>query len=309
MDDTFLLFKDPDHISKFLDYLNVQHPNIKFTMETECNNTLSFLDCSITRTNNLFISNVFRKPTFTGLGTSFFSFCSFRFKINSVYTLINRAYKVCSTYDNLHSELGFLCNYFKENGYSVNIVNSCVKRFLSKINSTLIAQSDNLQQFYCSLPYFGAASDRMCNELKIIFKKYFPNIQLSIILTNDFKIGSFFRYKDTLPKVLRSSLIYQYSCVQCTSAYVGMTSRNLYERIAEHRGFSSRTNRPLAKPPHSAVRLHSEQCGSFPTSDNFKILAQCNKKDLRILESLFIYKVRPILNNTESSYPLKIVTV
>ena len=38
MDDTFLLFTDPSHILPFLDYLNSQHPNIKFTCEIEQNN-------------------------------------------------------------------------------------------------------------------------------------------------------------------------------------------------------------------------------------------------------------------------------
>ena len=35
IDDLFLLFKHPDDAKLFLNYLNCQHQNIKFTCETE----------------------------------------------------------------------------------------------------------------------------------------------------------------------------------------------------------------------------------------------------------------------------------
>ena len=71
-DDTFLLFNDKAHSSLFLNYVNSKHPNIKFTMETESSNSLSFLDVKVSCNNNKFTTSVFRKPTFSGLGTSFF---------------------------------------------------------------------------------------------------------------------------------------------------------------------------------------------------------------------------------------------
>jgi hypothetical protein len=55
-----------------LNYINNIHPNINFTMETEQNNNLPFLDMTIQRNSNGFHSSIYRKPTFTGLGTSFF---------------------------------------------------------------------------------------------------------------------------------------------------------------------------------------------------------------------------------------------
>ena len=82
VDDIFLIFKHPSHVGIFFDYLNLQHKSIKFTMEMEANNSLSFLDCKVTKSNGRFQTSVFRKSTFTDLSTSFFSFCSFRFKLN-----------------------------------------------------------------------------------------------------------------------------------------------------------------------------------------------------------------------------------
>ncbi|XP_070000745.1 uncharacterized protein [Penaeus vannamei] len=64
-----ILFNDPSHINPFLSYLNSQHPNIKFTCETEQNNK-SYLDSSITFRNNCLITSIYRKPTLTGLRAS-----------------------------------------------------------------------------------------------------------------------------------------------------------------------------------------------------------------------------------------------
>ena len=56
VDDTFLLFSDSSHITQFLQYLNSKHPNIEFTSETEKNNTISFLDVKIHRSDKFHTS-------------------------------------------------------------------------------------------------------------------------------------------------------------------------------------------------------------------------------------------------------------
>ena len=72
--DTFLLFRTKDHVEKFKNYLNKQHKNIKFTLEIEENGSLSFLDITITRENNKFVTSVYCKLTFSGVFTNFESF-------------------------------------------------------------------------------------------------------------------------------------------------------------------------------------------------------------------------------------------
>ena len=69
IDDTFLLFSHSDHVVKFLDYLNTKHNNINFTMEPEQQGSLPFLDVRVSRDDNKFVTSVFRKPTFSGLGS------------------------------------------------------------------------------------------------------------------------------------------------------------------------------------------------------------------------------------------------
>ena len=76
-------------------YINSIHPNIKFTMDTECNNKLSFLDIMVSRFEGKYVTGIFRKKTFTGLGMNYFSYCPTFFKLNSCKTLLFRAYSLC----------------------------------------------------------------------------------------------------------------------------------------------------------------------------------------------------------------------
>ena len=61
VDHIFLLFEAKDDVKKLFRYMNSRHPNIKFTCKEENNNKISFLDMSITRTENKFTMSVFCK--------------------------------------------------------------------------------------------------------------------------------------------------------------------------------------------------------------------------------------------------------
>ena len=312
IDDTFVLFRDEAHASLFLDFINGRHPNISFTMEKENNGSISFLDTKIGRdSRNNFSSSVYRKPTFSGLGISFFSFIPFRFKVNSIYTLLHRAYHVSSSYLNFHEEINFLSGFFCNNGYPKHLFDSCVSKFLNKKYDNLATQPELSldQDFFFSLPYFGVQSEKLKTELLCLMEKYFPSIKFRAILTNRFTIGSLFQHKDKLPDHMRSSIIYSYGCPQCGSRYVGSSSRNFYIRVREHAGLSYRTGVPLSCPSQSSIRDHATSCGVPVVSKDFSILGNVSSNliELRILESLYIHKLKPPLNSTVSAYPLKVV--
>ena len=105
VDDTFLLFRSKDHIEKFRAYLNCQHPNIKFTSEIEENNSISFLDIKVSRVNNSFSTNIYRKVLFSGVFTNFESFIPISYKSNLIFTLLFRAFKLCSNFELFHQEI------------------------------------------------------------------------------------------------------------------------------------------------------------------------------------------------------------
>ena len=117
VDDTFLLFKEKHHAALFLDFVNSFHRNIQFTMEQENNNRLSFLDIMVYRENNQFLTDIFRKKTFTGLGMNFFSHCPFSFKLNSCKTILSTAFTLTSNWIKFPEEIIFLKSYFSKNCY------------------------------------------------------------------------------------------------------------------------------------------------------------------------------------------------
>ena len=65
MDDSFTV-SDRDHVNGFLQHLNSQQPTIRFTMEIEKDNTIPFLDTTVTwDSDGLLNTTVYRKSTHT----------------------------------------------------------------------------------------------------------------------------------------------------------------------------------------------------------------------------------------------------
>ena len=309
VDDCFLLFKDPTHADQFLAYLNSKHCSIKFSMEKESNGKLPFLDVLVTKDAGRFHTSVYRKPSFSGLGTSFFSFISKSLKFSAISSAIFRAYHVSSSYFSFHSELEFVRRFFKENGFPLKIVNSFIRRFLDRrfCRSPRTFDVPKLVKYFV-LPYFGPQSEKLKLEITILLSKFYPFLNPKIILINPLSISSFFKYKDKIPKSCQSTVVYQFCCASCGASYVGSTLRNLHSRIQQHLGKSVRTGKFLFKPDPSPIRDHSLACDTPVTHDNFTILGKTTSViDLRILESLHIFQRNPPLNNMVSSFPLHTV--
>ena len=131
IDDTFLIFRHREDVLRFLEYLNGKHQNIHFTFETEENGQLSFLDTLIFNVNGKLSTTVYRKPTYTGLGLNYLSFIPHVFKLNSIKTLLNRAYNLCSTYKLFDDEVTKLREYFLRNSYLSFLFDKILKQFLN----------------------------------------------------------------------------------------------------------------------------------------------------------------------------------
>ena len=159
-------------------------------------------------------------------------------------------------------------------------------------------QTASKKKMYMSFPYYGYISERLKTEINSVVSKYYPQIELKLIFTNKLSVGSFFRYKESLPAPLCSSVIYTYQCALCNECYTGSTIRQLQCRIAEHMGRSVRTNRPLTKNPISSIYDHAFKSGHAINTENFKIIDRHNNANqLRVLESLYIFRTKPSLND------------
>ena len=306
VDDCFLLFKEPNHVDEFLQYVNLKHPNIKFTVERENNDKLPFLDILVHKKHSGFTTSVYRKNTFTNLGQNFMSFVPRIFKLNSISTLLYRCFKLSSNWQLFQSEIDFLKSYFLTNGYPISLFENILRKFLDNV---LISKSSNCtvpkQKIYFSLPYYGYNSFQIRRDLSKLFNEVYPQISPRFVFVNSFSIGSLFRFKDRIPKTLRSNVVYKFECSCCNAGYIGSSVRNLGIRTSEHKGLSYRTGLPLSKPPFSEIREHSLNLGHNFNLENFEILMNVNDRtSLRIAESLFIHDLKPSLNNYDSSFKI-----
>ena len=67
------------------------------------------------------------------LDLHYFSFISYIFKINSIRTLLQRAYSVLSSFQYFHKEIVVLRDYFLANSYPLFIFENIISIFLNNI--------------------------------------------------------------------------------------------------------------------------------------------------------------------------------
>ena len=137
----------------FFDFINSQHPNIKFTFEKQNDGKLSFLDVLINNSSHDCVFSVFHEKTYTGLLTNFFSFTPFRYKIGLIRTLIDRTYKINNTSSGFQNDLIKLSDTLKRNSFPSHIIDKTFKRYLKGSESAtplLLFTVLNLGSYYPS---------------------------------------------------------------------------------------------------------------------------------------------------------------
>ena len=96
VDDIFVLFNSAEHLKHVYSYLNSRRLSVSLTIENEKDNRMSFLDLSIIREKDKFITSVYRKPTFSGIYTHFDSFLLSSNKFGLLHILLYKCSRICS---------------------------------------------------------------------------------------------------------------------------------------------------------------------------------------------------------------------
>ena len=93
-------------------------------MEKQFNHKLPFLDVLIDNHEpSSSLTRVYRKKTFTGLLTNYFSFTSYSYKVGLIKTLVDRAYKINSTWLGFHGDINYLTDILKKNLFPAYLIN------------------------------------------------------------------------------------------------------------------------------------------------------------------------------------------
>jgi len=300
VDDIFILFHNPGQVNKFDKYINSRHPNMSFTKEIEKDQSLAFLDIDIKK-NEGFETSIYRKPTFSGVYLNFKSYSPLQYKKGLVNCLLFRIYSLCSNWGIIHEEITKIKKILMENNYPLNFINNCIKRFLDqRVERKVVVPQDvapTKEEFTISLPFLGNQSNTMKKKLTQTFSDLYPSGKIKIVFRSGIKIGSFFKFKDSIPSHILSLVVYKFSCGGCNSTYIGKTKRHHKVRMCEHLGISYKTGKctKYNSKTTTSVRDHIRECGHTNDFSNFEIINHGqNDFECLIKESLLIKKCHPI---------------
>ena len=220
VDDTFCLFHSENQAQLFFNYINSRHSNIRFTMEKETDHKIPFLDVLINNDTHFPITSVYRKKTFTGLLTNYFSFTSRSYKLGLIRTLVDRAYKINNTWLGFHEDITKLTKILQRNlSVPVHLVENIINRYLTLTRhgcNPPASVSDTIRTFYFKLPYIGPFSFITQKKVRLFAKRYCNNIDIKLVFSS-FKIGNMFSVKDPVPSGLRAGVVYKFLCAGCSA--------------------------------------------------------------------------------------------
>ena len=257
VDDCFGYHRDVEECDRFLVTLNSLHPALKFTREMESDGQLPFLDVKVQR-GEMFVTRVYRKPTFTGLYIPFDSFVPFRYKRNLIKNLCSRATRLCSP-PQLLTEIEFLKGVLTKNGYPPSILRKYLK---PNLVSNQRPYGSEKCPVVLRLPYIGPVSRKFEQEIRRCVEPVYTATKVVFVYSTK---RAFNLAKDVLPIQQMSNVIYSYTCRQCESRYIGRTLQHLGARIRQHvplslLTLSQRTLRPRRGRPPSTRKQTSNEC-------------------------------------------------
>ena len=134
---------------------------------------------------------------------------------------------ICSSSDNLESELKHLNDVFDVNNYPKPFVKSSIEQAMASEITTERSDTDDDNKVIATIPYVKGTSERIARILRppdITFA-HKPSTTLRDVLT---------KVKDPSPINLRAGAVYKIPCAECPASYVGETGRTLECRIEEH---------------------------------------------------------------------------
>ena len=176
-------------------------------------------------------------------------------------------------------------------------IDRCVYRYLNTAidlhGSTQTLPSSNTtsqgKQYFYTLRYLGRFSTVAQTKICRLVNRCCNDLDMKLVFTT-FKLRNLFSVKDSVPRDLRSRVIYKFTCACCNACYVGETGRHFSTRVCEHLSSD--------KSSHIFKHLQSSECCHQSCSvDCFEILYSTPTKfQLKLKEAMHINWEKPNLN-------------
>ena len=141
VDDTFIIYNGTiRQLNNLKSYLN--SINIQFTLEVEENDSINFLDITMSKNKQKFEFNIYRKPTTTDIVIHADSHNPFSQKMASFHYFVHGLLTVPLNENNYNNEIHRLKHTAIVNGYNSNIIDNLInkhKKFKIKLEKIYIS--------------------------------------------------------------------------------------------------------------------------------------------------------------------------
>ena len=220
VDDSFVIIKK-DSVSAFQDILNSIDPKISFTIETENNGQIVFLDTLVTRKNGVITIDVIENPH-TDRYLDYTSHHEKKHKISTAATLLNRTSNLPSTTDGKAKEIKHVRDALKANGYPPPVISNILK----KKNSTETIPSpeelvgmffkwavpSNTRPDFACIPYISGLTEPLSRLLR--------NNGIRVVTKPHKTLQQEFPSPKFRPSIdLQTNVVYKISCNDCSLNY------------------------------------------------------------------------------------------
>ena len=136
---------------------------------------------------------------------------------------------------NFSLELSKSKELLETNLYSYNFIDQQTKQYLhAQCSGKKHKEPCNSKYVsYYKLPYIGNLSTEIKQKI-IKHCKYYCKSTNNKIVFSPFKVGDLFSVTESVPKYLRSFIVYRFTCPGWNASYIVETTRHLTTRIKEH---------------------------------------------------------------------------
>ena len=162
-------------------------------------------------------SSWFLLPTRSGLLTNFLSFSPFSYKLGLTRTLVDRTFKIKSTWTGFHNNIKELINILEKSQFPSCLVNSIVQQHLSikffdstSRVSTEISPNETSTHYY-KLPLVGPFLSIDQHRIRRLTQCFCKDLDIKLVFA-PYKIKNSFVVKDAIPKSSRPRIVYKFSC-------------------------------------------------------------------------------------------------
>lgn len=286
VDDVFVLVPEGTNLEDKLKKLNEVEKRIQFTLETETERTLSFLDILIMRREDAVKFKVFRKKTNREDYIHYFSAHNERVKSGVIIGFFLRAYRICSS-EYLEDEVKHIFESFMRLKYPKAFIIKCMQK-AKKIRRTPTSQQPKKdQRRIIVVPGSGKAQ---------VISRALKKAGVQLVEKTGPKIGEMIKKRREAKT--EDSVVYKVPCSQCPRAYYGETYRGIKKRVGEHKA-DIRHHRDT-----SSFVMHIEKYQHLPDWGKTEIIWKGREKAKRKIIESAVIETMPNINSKRGDFNL-----